>query len=323
VNTVTPRGLTALHSRGALSVALAGGVRRGRNLRNWAVTRRALRAACAEAGQRWDATLREAEAVRGAATAARSAAAAATAEVARLTAEMAPLAEAITSARQRWGDHVPAGPSQAETEDPALIEWRETMAPWADEEYANARAQVFVAALELHKALIAARAEVFEANLAALMELISAEPGSGAGPLPAGPDRDGARPADVLLAAWRSFFLVVPVVRVSFEAAGPLFDGLGPGSLGWLLAADDQPAGQPADDAVPALTRRVERAVFAGDSIRAENSRYGTWLPAGPPDAAEPRWIGMPLRVVRGQDRGTVDQRNDLAYDGLLIAGRE
>jgi hypothetical protein len=365
VNTVTPQGLAALHSPSALSVALAGGVRRGRNLREWAVTRRALRAACAEAGQRWDATLRDAEALRGAAAAARSAATAAAAEVARLAAEMAPLAEAVTAARQRWGDHVPAGPSQAETEDPALIEWRETMAPWADEEYANARAQVFVAALELHKALIAAQSEVFEANLAALMELISAEPGVGASPvpagsvsadsdsvsvgsdsgdsvsagsvsagsvsadpLPAGPDQDGARHADVLLAAWRSFFLVVPVVRVAFEAAGQLFGGLGPGSLGWLLAAADQPASQPAadqpaDDAVTALTRRVERAVFAGDSVRAENSRYGTWLPAGPPDAAEPRWIGMPLRVVRGQDRGTVDERNDLAYDGLLIAGRD
>ena len=188
--------------------------------------------------------------------------------MARLAAEMAPLAEAITAARQRWGDHVPAGPSQAETEDPALIEWRETMAPWADEEYANARAQVFVAALELHKALIAAQAEVFEANLAALMELISGGPVSSGGP------------ADVLRAAWRSFFLVVPVVRVPFETAGPLFDGLGPGSLGWLLAAADQPA---ADD-VPGLMRSFDRAVFAGGSVQAENSRYGTWLPTGPPD---------------------------------------
>jgi hypothetical protein len=31
----------------------------------------------------------------------------------------------------------------------------------------------------------------------------------------------------------------------------------------------------------------------------------------------------MPLRVVRGQDRTTVDRRNDLAYDGLLITGRD
>jgi hypothetical protein len=311
VNTVTPQGLAALQSRGALSVALAGGVRRGRNLRDWAVARRALRAACTVAEERWDAALRGAEALRGEATAARSAAAAGTAEVARLTAEMAPLAEAVTAARQRWGDHVPAGPSQAETEDPALIEWRETMAPWADEEYANARAQVFVAALELHKALIAARPEVFEANLAALMELISA-------------DQGGTGLADVRLAAWRSFFLVVPVVRVPFDAAGSLFDGLGPGALGWLLAgaADQLPAGD-----VPGLTRHFDRAVLAGDTAAAENSRYGTWLATGPSDgppaATGPRWIGMPLRVVRGQDRGTVDERNDLAYDGLLIAGHD
>ena len=224
------------------------------------------------AEQRLDAALRDAEALRGEAAAARSAAAAGTAEVARLAAEMAPLAEAVTAARQRWGDHVPAGPSQAETEDPALIEWRETMAPWADEEYANARAQVFVAALELHKALIAARAEVFEANLAALMELISADPGPAqadrdsvsAAPGSAGaPDGDRTALDDVLLAAWRSFFLVVPVVRVPFEAAGSLFDGLGPGALGWLLAgaADQLPAGD-----VPGLTRRFDRAVFAGDT---------------------------------------------------------
>jgi hypothetical protein len=360
VNTVTPQGIAALHSRSALSVALAGGIRRGRNLRDWAAARRALHAACATAEQRLDAALHAAAALRDAATAARSAAEAGIAEVARLAAEMAPLAEAVTAARQRWGDHVPAGPSQAETEDPALIEWRETMAPWADEEYANARAQVFVAALELHKALIAAQAEMFEANLAALMELISADPGSGAGPVPAGSvpasqvpigsvpsgsvpagpvpassvpadpvpadlppaslDRDGSRHADVLLAAWRSFFLVVPVVRVSFDQAGSLFDGLGPGALGWLLAgaAEQLPAGD-----ASGLTRRFERAVLTGDCVEAEQSRYGTWLPAAAPDDLAPRWVGMPLRVVHGQDRTIVDERNDLACDGLLIAGRE
>jgi hypothetical protein len=339
VNTVTPQGLAALRSRGALSVALAGGVRRSRNLRDWAVARRTLRAACAVAEQRLDAALRDAAALRGEVTAARAAAAAGTAEVARLAAEMAPLAEAVTAARQRWGDHVPAGPSQAETEDPALIEWRETMAPWADEEYANARAQAFVAALELHKALIAAQAEVFEANLAALMEFISAGPVSAASPvpgstLPAESGPDGARPADVLLAAWRSFFLVVPVVRVPFEAAGALLRGLRPGALGWLLAAGQPVAAAQPADGQPAAgmtgpVRFFDRAVFAGDGVQAEDARYGTWLPAGPPaDAAPPkdtgpRWVGMPLRVVRGQDRGTVDQRNDFDYDGLLIVGRD
>ena len=99
-----------------------------------------------------------------------------TAEVTRLTAEIGPLAEAVALARQRWGDHVPDGPAQAETEDAALIEWRETSAPWADEEYAASRAEVFLAALDLHKTLIAARADVFAGNLGALMDLLCADP---------------------------------------------------------------------------------------------------------------------------------------------------
>jgi len=358
LTTVTPQGVAALRSRGALSVAVAGGIRRGRNWRNWSLARRELRVACATAERRWEKTLRAAGELRADVAAVRSAAAAGIAEIARLTTEMAPLAEAVGEARQRWGDHVPAGPSQAETEDPALIEWRETTAPWADEEYANARAQAFIAALELHKTLIAMRAEVFEANLAALMELISldagaAEPADGAPkhetelrtdsePQAETEPRAGTEPQadgelrEIMLAAWRSFFLVVPVVHVPFDAAESLFDGLGPWSLGWLLAggADQLPA-----EDVPALLRLFGRAVFAGDTtglggdtglaaqhLADQTVRYGTYLPAcssGRPDDAEPRWVGMPLRVVRGQDRTTVDRRNDLAYDGLLVTDRE
>jgi hypothetical protein len=291
---------------------------------------------------------------------------------------------------------VPVGPSQAETEDPALIEWRETSAPWADEEYVNARTEAFLAALELHKALIVARADVFEANLAALMDLISAEPGSAdpatadpatadpaeaiTGDAPAGEvpaenaaasrELADAKLAEARLAAWRSFFLVVPVLQVPFEAAGTLFDGLEAGSLGWLLAAG---ADQITADDVPGLRRGFHRAVFAGDTVLAgdvaevaaleeaalkpgtaepgtaapgpggigdvrvlaqataqhladETVRYGTWLPSGSPGPADDtrlRWVGTPLRVVHGQDRSTVERRNDLAYDGLLITDRD
>ena len=322
LTTVTPRGMAALQTRGALAVALAGGVRRGRNWRDWSAGRRPLRAACTTAERDWVAALAAAEAVRGAVAAARSAATTGAAEVTRLTAEMEPLAGTVAAARQRWGDHVPAGPSQSETEDPVLIEWRETTAPWADEEFAAARAQAFFAALELHKALIAAQPEVFEANFAALMELISEPAGSGP-------------PADVRLAAWRSFFLAVPVVYVPCEVAGSLLAGLGPGALGWLLAdGTDQLSGDQLADLLP----RFERAVLAEDTALAHDpgqpagggrggrARYGTWLgprPGGRPGGSGPRWVGMPLRVVRGQDRSTVDQRNELAYDGLLIAGRD
>jgi len=360
LTTVTPQGAAALRSPGAPSVALAGAVRRTQNWRKWSAARRRLRAACAMAERRMDAALREAETLRGGVTAARLTAAAGIAEVARLAAEMKPLVETAAAARQRWGDHVPAGPSQAETKDPVLIEWRETTAPWADEEYANARAQAFIAALELHKALIAARPEIFENNLAVLMKLISAgaESAGDTGQVPSASDRgdrgrgerdqgdrdrdrsdrdrsardrgDGGREentlADVLLAAWQSFFLVIPVVQVPLEAAGPLFGGLEPGSLGWLLAAG---ADQLTAEDAAGLPHGFDRAVFAdtGPQRLADRAvRYGTWLPAGSPgipDDAGPRWVGLPLRVVRGQDRTTVEQRNDVDYDGLLISDRD
>ena len=356
VTTVTAQGAAALRSREALSVAVAGGVRRGRNWRKWQAARRELRAAAAAAEQRWEQALRAAEALRGQVAEARAVVADRIAEESRLATEMEPLATMVALARERWGGCVPVGPSQAETEDPALIEWRETSAPWADDEYARARAEAFIAALELHKALIIAQADVFEANLAALMDLISSDSpdetvpgadGDGDG------DGDGDELAGVREAAWRSFFLVAPVVQVPVEAAGTLYEGLAPGALGWLLAAG---ADQLAAEDVPGLLRWFRRAVFAGDTVLAAPGpelaeavglpvprqataqdladgmvRYGTWLPAAPAvegPAAEscgehPRWVGTPLRVVRGQDRSTVNRRNDLAYDGLLVTGQD
>ncbi len=174
--TVTEDGKTALRSRSALSVAVAGGVRRGRNWRTWKARRRELRAACAEAELRREAAAKKSQALNASLAVAWTAVNDETAEVTRLTAEIGPLAEAVALARQRWGDHVPDGPAQAETEDAALIEWRETSAPWADEEYAASRAEVFLAALDLHKTLIAARADVFAGNLGALMDLLCADP---------------------------------------------------------------------------------------------------------------------------------------------------
>ena len=411
-NTVTPQGIAALRSRGMIRVALAGGMRRGKNWRDWSLGRRELKAACASAERAWDAALRESESLRADVSTARAAVAEATAEVSRLAAEMEPLAATVAAARQRWGDHVPVGPSQAETEDPALIEWRETSAPWSDPEYANARTDAFIAALELHKALIAARADVFEANLEALMHLVSAE-GAGAGSPAAAPG--DAELAEFALAAWRSFFLAVPVVQLPFEMVGSMFADLAEAQLGWLLAGR---ADKLSADNVPAMLSRFDRAVFAGDVTAAqadvpaegrvpagrealaqaaglpqgaelarsagvshgaghahgagltqstglasppapvqaapvqaarldgvpvpaqrsartaqhvadEAVRHGTWLPSGaaeaegPSNSAELRWVGTPLRVVRGQDRATVNDRNDRAYDGLLISDRD
>jgi hypothetical protein len=177
-----------------------------------------------------------------------------------------------------------------------------------------------------------------------------------------------------LLAAWQSFFLLVPVVHVAFEAAGTLFGGVDEGSLGWLLAAGAERLPAPRAHDIPGRFRRTvltgdtidaaltgdtghgftgttSQAGFRGDTaltgaggfaagsaqrVAERTARYGTWLPSGRPspqpaqsahpesaDGARRVWVGLPLRVVRGVDRATVDRRNDLAYDGLLISDRD
>ena len=414
--TVTEDGKTALRSRSAVSVAVAGGVRRSRNWRAWKARRRELRAACAEAELRRAAAARDSQTLSASLAVAWTAVNDEAAEVTRLTAEIGPLAEAVALARQRWGDHVPDGPAQAETEDAALIEWRETSAPWADEEYAASRAEVFLAALDLHKTLIAARADVFAGNLGALMDLLCADPSPTPAPVqtqdaPAGAAEDDTQAA-AIAAAWQTLFLVVPVVHMPFGAIEPLFAGLGPTSLGWLLAdhaerlpgwqargilgrldravlaGDTAGSGEAAaggdsgarsgygdvgdnrslagesavtpDDVVDAdgdvgdlndRSARTEAGVFDGaaDSdgasaqrIAERSARYGTWLAVSRPGSAESdesdesdesadaagdvavrTWVGAPLRVVRGLDRATIDLRNNLAYDGLLVSDRD
>jgi hypothetical protein len=313
---------------------LAGRLRAGLD---WVAARgshRALRTAYSEATRQRDAALRDEQALRADLAGARQAVAVAEAAVAALASDMARLQEPITRARQRWGDQVPDGPSQAETDDAALIEQREKSPAWADEEYTAARTELFLAALTLHKALIAAEAETFERNLGALMDLLSHDSGP---PAP-----------QVALAAWQSFFLVVPVVRVAFEDVGSLFAGLGGGSLGWLLAAA---AGRLAPQQVLGGLWRANQVVLAGDPLREEptvmlpwdgqralamargaaedwgpgltsaqlladrTARYGTWLPAGTRDDGDGIWVGTPLRVHRGDPPAAGDERDD----GLLV----
>ncbi len=284
--TVTEDGKTALRSRSAVSVAVAGGVRRGRNWRAWKARRRELRAACAEAELRRAAAAKESQTLSASLAVAWTAVNDEAAEVTRLTAEIGPLAEAVALARQRWGDHVPDGPAQAETEDAALIEWRETSAPWADEEYAASRAEVFLAALDLHKTLIAARADVFAGNLGALMDVLCADPApapaqaetetetgaASGGSAAASSAAEDDSQAAAIAAAWQTLFLVVPVVHMPFGAIEPLFAGLGPTSLGWLLAdhAERLPGWQ-----ARSILGRLDRAVLAGDTAGSGEAAAG------------------------------------------------
>lgn len=306
--------------------------------REWYAARGPLRDAYTEALERRDSSLAETQTLRTSMAAGKKAVAQAEAEVAKLTAQMAALQEPVAQVRRRWGNYVPDGP-QEETDDAALIERRERSAAWADEEFTAARTELFLAALALHKALIAAQADTIEGNLGALMDIMAG---------------DAQPPPEVTLAAWQSFFLVAPVVCTTFASAGSLFAGLRRGSLGWLLASR---AGHVPPQQVLGALWRSDRAVLAGDPLQAgpasplpwsgqqallkalevdeewaparscaqrvadRLARYGTWLPVEAPDGSGRLWVGTPLRVQRRSDRAIIEACNEIAYDGLLVCG--
>jgi len=117
---------------------------------------------------------------------------------------------------------VPDGPEYAETAKPERIQRREKSTPWADAEFTAARTELFLAALALHRALILAEARTFRRNLSALMDILDGK----------------GRPSNAAtLAAWQTFFLVVPVVSTTFASLDKLFGGLGRESLGWLFGS--------------------------------------------------------------------------------------
>ncbi len=154
------------------------------------------------------------------------------------------------------------------------------------------------------------------------------------------------------LAAWQTFFLVVPVASTTFASLDKLFVGLGRESLGWLFV--DEAGQAPPQYAVGALWR-ARRAVIVGDPLqlkpvvtlpwggqRALLSEFGVdeqWAPSRTsvqqvadrlaehgttlpgPASDEPVWVGTPLRVHRRCDRPMFVISNQIAYDGLMVFG--
>jgi len=212
---------------------------------------------------------------------------------------------------------------------------RELQAPWTDAEWNGARSELFLAALDLHRAFLIHAARPLRETLDGAMEIV-------AGKAPPGLDGKAA------LAAWQALFLVVPVVSTTFASVPRLFGSLGAESLGWLLVDE---AGQATPQNAVGALWRCRRAVVVGDpqqlepivtipfeaeqAIRAHygvdeewltgrssvqsladrTNRLGTMLP-GP---ERPVWVGAPLAVHRRCDRPMFDLSNAIAYDGLMI----
>lgn len=243
----------------------------------------------------------------------------------RLKTDCVAAQEKISHAREQWGDHVPDKPDE-------LTE------PWADRKFACARTQLFLAALALHKALIAAEAARINQNLNALMDVLQG---------------NGRPPPQALLAAWQTLFLVVPVVSTTFASLPAMFGALGRESIGWLLIDE---AGQAPPQQAAGAIWRAKRAVVVGDPLQLEPvvtlpfggqqallrmlgvdeewapgstsvqrvadrlAPFGTYLHESPEDA-DRIWVGAPLRVHRRCDQPMLNISNEIAYDGLMVNG--
>jgi hypothetical protein len=255
---------------------------RFRARQDWRATQGALDAALRDRAAPVSTAQRAIGEIRAQFSAAVCARAEAAATLRRLTAECAVAQEAIERGTQRWGEHFPSGPefpgahADGDATDVARGETaearRELAAPWADPEFADARTELFFAALALHKALITAQARRVRRNLNALADFLS------------GKDRPGNR---ALLAAWQTLFLVVPVVSTTFASVPSMFAGLGRESIGWLLVDE---AGQAPPQHAAGAIWRAKRTVVVGDPMQLEPGSRGwncsktaaTPCPAGP-----------------------------------------
>lgn len=213
--------------------------------------------------------------------------------------------------------------------------------PWCDAVTHALRDDVFVAAMELHLAFIAAAAKPLRHNLGALMSSMTASGGPLSGPK-----------AHLLPHAWSSLFLVVPVVSTTFASVDRMMGSMPCESLGWLLIDE---AGQSVPQAAVGAVLRARRAVVVGDPVQVEPvvtlperltelvcRRFGvdpdiynapgasaqTLADAATPYFAEfetdrgSRSVGVPLLVHRRCSEPMFGIANAVAYQGLMVQAK-
>ena len=245
----------------------------------------------------------------------------------------------LQEARRRWSHTVPGAEWDAAPDDREPMEQREKSSPWMDEEFAEARSRAFLAALELHRAVLTNAPKQLRWSLWAVTDIVKGE-------------APADLPAATVLAAWQLLFLVVPVVSTTFASMSRMFASLGREALGWVFIDE---AGQAAPQAAAGALWRAQRAVVVGDPLQLEPvvtlpwsgqkrlcrqfgvdgqwapqnasvqtmadrlNIFGTWLPE--PDGLGQTWVGSPLRVHRRCERLMFDISNEIAYDNMMVYG--
>lgn len=230
---------------------------------------------------------------------------------------------------------LPTHPSQLNDDERFQIEGL-----WHDEALAMLRSELFAAALALHQAWVHEAGQEGGAlcsNLVAVSKLL-------ANKVPEDPSHS--------LPIWQNLFMVVPVVSSTFASFASQFDGLGPGSLGWVFIDE---AGQAVPQAAVGALWRARRCVVVGDPLQIEPvftlptplinalgqlhpvtathayaphsvsvqrladqaNRYGAYAPF----LNDLLWVGSPLRVHRRCHDPMFTLANRIAYDSKMVYG--
>lgn len=203
----------------------------------------------------------------------------------------------------------------------------------------EARVELFLKALNLHKAAILSNSEKFVSNLKKLREIFKKESTS---------KLDSVD----MLNLWQTLFFVVPTISSTYASFATCFKDIGQNELGILLSDE---SGQAAiTNAIGALYR-VKNAVVVGDPLQLEpvvtltndinnkllelfgvenefnikttsmqiradkTEKYGTYIN----QSGSKIWLGSPLRVHNRCDNPMFSVANKIAYDGIMIWGKD
>lgn len=209
--------------------------------------------------------------------------------------------------------------------------------PWAYPTWRKARIQVFIAAMNLHRAFVEENAKAMLLNLRMAADMLS---GNMSDP-------------KARTVALDSLSIVCPVISTTFASVSPLFGEFGPETIGWLLIDE---AGQATPQAAAGAIWRSKRIVVVGDPLQLEpivtlprpietalatwsGNVDATWHPSqgsvqSLADRATPvgtkvgegdgaLWVGAPLRVHRRCDDPMFTISNVIAYDGMMVHGKK
>lgn len=218
--------------------------------------------------------------------------------------------------------------------------------PWVDTVLNRKRTELFLCALDLHEAFIAAARKQIRYNLGIWSD-------KALGRRLSFTDKENQ-----LRYLWQTFFLVTPVVSTTFAAVGRMFREMKREAFGWVMIDE---AGQATPQAAAGALWRAKRAVVVGDPLQIEPvftvedgvagylldhfrlSRY--WCPPTSnrrghsaqeladhvnrfgasvrleedSESDMDRWVGCPLRVHRRCLSPMFELANLVAYDGRMI----